>query len=401
MSEQINKVLASTSQAFSTGEQKQARDNIGAQASGDYAYNSAVSSKADSSSLSSYVPFSAISADANSAITSINGSSVGAGFDGCSANNCISGSGTSGSPLGLSSEVELYRNNPYGSRTYASAGHITVSANAYASVRVYQDESSYVNMSPTGLYIMHTASGVGGNSIHSTYGDTFNLNYNAGEYWLRHVYTDASGIRASYNGNTSAIAIYGFGKALFTDDSGATWEAVNPSSIRKWNSGVSATWNESANSLGTGFGGNGAVSASQYNYGGAYDNWACREVYADGIPAQQLYGFQTPPASGSSEYVINGNGHFVSHRNPYECHVFNLTGDLCNYDWEQDSAYPTGLPYDMRIDFMVYGTGNGYVLINLDAAGTTADVRTGESATMFYDHTASAWIGQVGNHNIG
>lgn len=71
MSEQINKVLASTAQSFTTGEQKQARDNIGAQVSGNYAYDSA---------LSSYVPYSAVSANADSAITSINGSSVGLGY---------------------------------------------------------------------------------------------------------------------------------------------------------------------------------------------------------------------------------------------------------------------------------------------------------------------------------
>ena len=41
--------------------------------------NSSVSSKQDSSAMSAYVPFSAISADENSAITSINGSSIGGG----------------------------------------------------------------------------------------------------------------------------------------------------------------------------------------------------------------------------------------------------------------------------------------------------------------------------------
>ena len=96
MSEQINKVLASTAQSFTTAEQKQARDNIGAASAGDYAYNSA---------LSSYVPFSAVSADANSAITSINGSSVGRDFSGVSVNNGITGDGMPNNPIGLSSTV--------------------------------------------------------------------------------------------------------------------------------------------------------------------------------------------------------------------------------------------------------------------------------------------------------
>lgn len=47
MSEQINKVLADRPQSFTTAEQLQARINIGAQAAGDYAYNSAVSGVID------------------------------------------------------------------------------------------------------------------------------------------------------------------------------------------------------------------------------------------------------------------------------------------------------------------------------------------------------------------
>lgn len=114
MSEQINKVLASTAQAFSTSEQKQARDNIGAQASGDYVSASTFnnfsahveSAKQDASAMSSYVPYSAISADSDSAITSINGSSVGK-FTGVSANYNITGNGLSSSPLGVSDPIQL------------------------------------------------------------------------------------------------------------------------------------------------------------------------------------------------------------------------------------------------------------------------------------------------------
>ena len=117
MSEQINKVLASTAQAFTTAEQKQARDNIAAQASGDYAFNSSLSAKQDTSAMSSYLPYSAISADGNSAITSINGSSVGS-FSGVSSNNNVTGNGTSGSPIGLSSRIEFPSSN-----SGAAVGH--------------------------------------------------------------------------------------------------------------------------------------------------------------------------------------------------------------------------------------------------------------------------------------
>lgn len=73
MSEQINKVLADRPQSFSSAEQAQARDNIGAMAA---------------SASSEFAPASA-------------------GFSGVSANNYITGDGTSGSPLGLSSRARF------------------------------------------------------------------------------------------------------------------------------------------------------------------------------------------------------------------------------------------------------------------------------------------------------
>ena len=94
MSEQINKVLADRVQSFSTSEQAQARANIGAMGAVD---------------MSAYVPFSAVSADANSAITSINGSSVGAGFSGISADSNFTGNGTPSSALGLNTAVDITR----------------------------------------------------------------------------------------------------------------------------------------------------------------------------------------------------------------------------------------------------------------------------------------------------
>lgn len=93
MSEQINKVLADRPQNFSSAEQAQARANIGAMGSVD---------------MSAYVPYNVISADADSAITSINGSSVGK-FTGVSADSNMSGNGTSASPLGLNHTVTLTR----------------------------------------------------------------------------------------------------------------------------------------------------------------------------------------------------------------------------------------------------------------------------------------------------
>lgn len=73
MSEQINKVLADRPQSFSSGEQAQARENIGAMAA---------------SASSEFAPASA-------------------GFSGVSTNNCITGDGTTSNPVGLSSKVKF------------------------------------------------------------------------------------------------------------------------------------------------------------------------------------------------------------------------------------------------------------------------------------------------------
>lgn len=296
MSEHINKVLASTSQAFTTAEQAQARANIGAAAA-------------------SSVGLATVYHDSN-----------------------LTGSGTSAEPLGLSSTIKV--------------------ENSLSATKVGPAYVSAAN--------------------------------HVGTSWVGPGAVELSNIVYRQTANLAG------GSLTFKDT--ATSAKVDISSIDRWN--AMTPWAESGNSLGSGYGGSRVSAASQYNYGNAYSNWACREVECDGVPNQQLYGFQVPPATGSSKYLVNGNGQFVEHQTPYECHVFQVTGSTTDETWLYPSAYPTGLPYDMRMDFVVYGTGSGAVVVNLDAAGYTADVRTGESATMFYDHTASSWHGQVGHHNM-
>lgn len=128
MSEQINKVLASTAQAFTTAEQKQARDNIGAQASG------------------SYVEYSAISGD-NNVISSINGSalSANAGFSGVWHTNAFTGSGTnSADKLGLNSAFTLVD-------TATTAHQTTYAYNGFTAT--YNDTKYTSYNSPTGSEI--------------------------------------------------------------------------------------------------------------------------------------------------------------------------------------------------------------------------------------------------------
>jgi hypothetical protein len=209
MSEQINKILASTAQAFTTAEQAQARANINAQKTIAYSYD-------------------------GTRITAIDNSAV--GLNAVSANNCISGDGSSGSPLGLSATAQWTGGANWYPMTEISAGYLKISAQAIASAQIYQDESSLCNWTPTGITVRHTASGVGGGHIANYYGETINLNYNAGQYYLRHISSDASGLRATQKGNPSNVSIFGFGSAAFSDDNGSTWEVVNPSAIRVWNS---------------------------------------------------------------------------------------------------------------------------------------------------------------------
>lgn len=127
MSEQINKVLASTSQAFTDAEKEIARNNIGAMpasASLQVTHDSTLSGSGTSGSplglnssvtLSSTNPYFGLADSTGSAAmyrSSIDlwnsySSITGSTFTGCSANNCITGDGTSGSPLGISSVVKV------------------------------------------------------------------------------------------------------------------------------------------------------------------------------------------------------------------------------------------------------------------------------------------------------
>lgn len=213
MSEQINKLLCTTPQSFTTAEQKIGRDNISAQAKITFTYS-------------------------GSTITGIDGSPVGGGLGEVYAGNCISGSGTSGSPLGLSSSVSLYKGNPYYDETYLSAGNVIVSGkyDGHASMTVYKDQSSHTIIAPTGIYNIHTAEGIGGGYTRSIYGEVFDLQYNGGSYGIKYISADDSGIHCESDGNTSKISKYGFGSAKFTDDTGTTWEVVDADSIRRWNS---------------------------------------------------------------------------------------------------------------------------------------------------------------------
>lgn len=152
MNDKINRVLADRPQAFTTAEQKQARDNIGAQGSGDYvsattfsAYTAHVeSAKQDKSAMSAYIPFSSVSGS-NGAISSINGSALSsnAGFSGVYTTQAFTGSGTNSSDkLGLNSSLLVSASGDSRKAWYSFSGIYMQNSAGYTS-----------DMTPTGVHL--------------------------------------------------------------------------------------------------------------------------------------------------------------------------------------------------------------------------------------------------------
>lgn len=99
MTTPINKILATTSQAFTTAQQAQARTNIDAQKSIAYAYSGDTITSIDGSAVGKTTTYGYY----GNTITSIDGSAV--GLNTASANNGITGNGSSAQPLGVSSSL--------------------------------------------------------------------------------------------------------------------------------------------------------------------------------------------------------------------------------------------------------------------------------------------------------
>ena len=152
MSEQINKVLASTAQAFTTAEQKQARDNIDAQKSITFNYSGSTITAIDGSAIAQSGALTFVTHDGN-----------------------LTGSGTPDSPLGLSSEITLsstglpYVNtiNPYSiymhdasSTSYVGLGYNYFKDSAGGETYIHSDHITVddagdisVSIHPTGIFI--------------------------------------------------------------------------------------------------------------------------------------------------------------------------------------------------------------------------------------------------------
>lgn len=445
MSEQINKVLASTAQSFSTAEQKQARDNIGAMAA------SASSLFYSTSNPSAFI--SGVSHDSN---LSGNGRTTPLGLNtsividryGDSANltyESFSLVGNGGTPLLSATRADIYMSghagnasspytakyglqgmHVYGTDTY---NHITATATLRYSGGTFVEGDDSAKIKATGLTLHTTNDGdqlvdassvVRWNSYSSmssftgcragncisgdgTSGSPLGLSskirletsYSALElqpnYLLvnNHVGSAQIGnayVRLTYplNGGTTAHLN---NSALTFIDSANNQEQVDGSSIARWNSYSAGSWNESSNSVSTGFGGNQVTAASQFNDGAG--NWTCRRVKADGIPDQNLYGFQSKPQGTATAYMVNPAGAFIQYQPTYYCKLYHRTGSV--YEDLGTSFYPTGLTADARIDFVNLCSAASANIMTDTFHGNTAIMNPGDSATMWYIASADIW----------
>lgn len=345
MSEQINKVLASTAQAFTTAEQAQARKNIGAMAA------SASSLFYSTSNPSAFI--SGVSHDSN-----------------------LSGNGAT-IPLGLNTSITLAKNGELATLAY---DHLTLT---------YSDNDPIISASNADIYMSghagnasspYTANyGLQGMSIYGT--DTYN--HITATATLRY-----SG--ATFKEGDDSANIKATGLTLHTTADGD--QLVDASSVVRWNSYSAGSWNESGNPLSTGWGGNQVTAASQFNDGAG--NWSCRRVKMSGLPDQDLYGFRAKPNGTATAYMINDAGGFVgAPQQNYFCRLYHRTGSV--YEDLGTSFYPTGLTGNARLDFVNLCSGCSANIMTDTFHGSTSIMNPGDSATMWYIASADIWTDGV------
>lgn len=339
----INKVLASTAQAFSTAEQAQARENIGAMAA------SASSQYYSTSNPSAFI--SGVDRDSN-----------------------LSGNGRT-QPLGLNTSITIDKD---GASATLSYDHLQLA---------YSDNGPLFSAT-RGLVYMSGHAGNASSPYTANYGLQGMHVYGTDTY--NHITATAT-LRysgATFKEGDDSAKIKATGLTLHTTADGD--QLVDASSVVRWNSYSSlsaATWNESGNSLSTGFGGNPVDSASQYNDGAG--NWSCRTVKMSGTPDQNLYGFQAKPNGTGTSYLINPAGAFIQYQSNYYCYLYHKTGSV--YDDLDTAIYPTGLTANARLDFVNLCSGCSANIKTDTFHGSTSIMNPGDSATMWYIASADVW----------
>ena len=314
---------------------------------------------------------------------------------GVSSNNNLSGNGSSGYPIGLSSQISAESSLSQQSATsYFNGFGIAGTADPYTSYNFgARGWSLYTNGDSTHHHqVAANASGIG-------------LSWNTDYYWTN---IHASGINQkdawspsrhsaewAYTGATlkdytgvSAV-MQPSGITLYNSASGAG-RTVSIDDIDRWNSYSSNTgagWNESGNSLSTGYGGNQVTAASQFNSGAG--NWAVRRVKMSGLPDQDLIGFQALPPTGTGSYMINSVGAFVSPDLPtFNLKVYKPTDAnlyLSTSDYPSMPATADGL-------LILVNLGSGPNIVYPDTLGATSTIGQHNSAQLIWDSDAHSWV---------
>ena len=250
---------------------------------------------------------------------------------GVSAGNGLSGSGTSGSPLGLA--------NP---SIISSNSHSSYRADNFVMVTANDGDRSYLN-----------------------------------EYVLdfQHNGTSYSVTTASINDWNNKLF-----KSAIECDANSAVTAIGGSAI--------GGWKESSNVLSTGYGGNQVTAGSQYPEGAG--NWAARTVKASGIPDFTMYGFQSiPTASTATMFLIGKAGTFLPPPpNPYNIKVYKPTTAtiyLSTSDYPVMSNTADGV-------FVIVNLGTGPYVTYADGIGATASVTQNNSAQLIWDSDAQKWV---------
>lgn len=326
MSEQINKVLADRPQSFNSSEQAQARDNIGAMAA---------------SASSQFAPASA-------------------GFSGVSANNYITGDGTSASPLGLSSRARFELSL---SSTVIGPNELNV--------------HNHVGTSYIGNSFLSLNSRLGGGV--TSYMNASSLQFTDSADNTEQV--DASSIQRwnSYSSMTGGLT------GVSTTTPNVTGDGTTSSPVGL-NSSIIFESGDSANSIGR----RGMTVSTDTRtawYYGAFASFEKSDASANYRANEAQF------QSGTLDEVVNAQSIYSWNHPQYFCIIKHPAANTTIYV-SQDS-YPTGLTADARLDILNLGAtsaGYNYVVYESDSFhGSTSTLTALESATIWWDNTDKIW----------
>ena len=250
---------------------------------------------------------------------------------GVSAGNGLSGSGTSGSPLGMA--------NPS-----------IISSNSHSSYRADN-------------FVMVTS-----NDGDRSYLSEFVLDF-------QHNGTSYSVTTASINDWNNKLF-----KSAIECDANSAVTSIGGSAV--------GGWKESSNPLSTGYGGNAITAGSQYPEGAG--NWAARTVKGSGIPDFTMYGFQTiPTGSTATMFLIGKAGTFLEPPpSTYNVKVYKPTTApiyLSTSDYPVMSNTADGV-------YVIVNLGSGPYVTYADGIGATASIPQYNSAQLIWDSDAQKWV---------